>query len=275
MAKSYRPTSPARREMTTADFSELSGKKPEASLLRVRKQNSGRNNYGRITVRRRGGGNRRKYRVIEWRRIKDDIPAKVAALEYDPNRSAHLALLHYADGSKSYILAPLGIKVGQTVIAGEAVDPVAGNCMPLSSIPVGTLVHSVELRPGRGGQIVRSAGSSAQLMAKEGRYAQLRLPSGEYRMVLQSCRATVGVVGNIEHENITLGKAGRVRHMGHRPKVRGKVMNPVDHPHGGGEGRNPIGMPSPMSPWGKPTIGKKTRKHNKPSDKFIVRRRKK
>lgn len=275
MAKSYRPTSPARREMTTADFSELSGKKPEASLLKVRKQNSGRNNYGRITVRRRGGGNRRKYRVIEWNRSKDDIPAKVAALEYDPNRSANLALLHYADGAKSYILAPYGITVGQTVISGEAVDPVPGNCMPLRSIPVGTLVHCVELKPGRGGQIVRSAGSSAQLMAKEGRYAQLRLPSGEYRMVLQSCRATVGIVGNIEHENITLGKAGRVRHMGCRPKVRGKVMNPVDHPHGGGEGRNPIGMPSPMSPWGKPTRGKKTRKHNKPSDKFIIRRRKK
>ncbi|MDD7401654.1 MAG: 50S ribosomal protein L2 [Eubacteriales bacterium] len=275
MAKSYRPTSPARREMTTADFSELSGKKPEASLLKVRKQNSGRNNYGRITVRRRGGGNRRKYRVIEWNRSKDDIPAKVAALEYDPNRSANLALLHYADGAKSYILAPHGITVGQTVISGEAVDPVPGNCMPLRSIPVGTLVHCVELKPGRGGQIVRSAGSSAQLMAKEGRYAQLRLPSGEYRMVLQSCRATVGIVGNIEHENITLGKAGRVRHMGCRPKVRGKVMNPVDHPHGGGEGRNPIGMPSPMSPWGKPTRGKKTRKHNKPSDKFIIRRRKK
>ncbi len=275
MAKSYRPTSPARREMTTADFSELSGKKPEASLLKVRKQNSGRNNYGRITVRRRGGGNRRKYRVIEWRREKDDIPAKVAALEYDPNRSANLALLHYADGAKSYILAPHGIEVGQTVISGEAVDPVPGNCMPLKSIPVGTMVHCVELKPGRGAQIVRSAGSSAQLMAKEGRYAQLRLPSGEYRMVLQSCRATVGIVGNIEHENITLGKAGRVRHMGRRPEVRGKVMNPVDHPHGGGEGRNPIGMPSPMSPWGKPTRGKKTRKHNKQSDKFIVRRRKK
>lgn len=275
MAKSYRPTSPARREMTTADFSELSGKKPEASLLTVRKQNSGRNNYGRITVRRRGGGNRRKYRVIEWRREKDDIPAKVAALEYDPNRSANLALLHYADGAKSYILAPHGIEVGQTVISGEAVDPVPGNCMPLKSIPVGTMVHCVELKPGRGAQIVRSAGSSAQLMAKEGRYAQLRLPSGEYRMVLQSCRATVGIVGNIEHENITLGKAGRVRHMGRRPEVRGKVMNPVDHPHGGGEGRNPIGMPSPMSPWGKPTRGKKTRKHNKQSDKFIVRRRKK
>lgn len=275
MAKSYRPTSPARREMTTADFSELSGKKPEASLLKVRKQNSGRNNYGRITVRRRGGGNRRKYRVIEWRREKDDIPAKVAALEYDPNRSSNLALLHYADGAKSYILAPHGIEVGQTVISGEAVDPVPGNCMPLKSIPVGTMVHCVELKPGRGAQIVRSAGSSAQLMAKEGRYAQLRLPSGEYRMVLQSCRATVGIVGNIEHENITLGKAGRVRHMGRRPEVRGKVMNPVDHPHGGGEGRNPIGMPSPMSPWGKPTRGKKTRKHNKQSDKFIVRRRKK
>lgn len=275
MAKSYRPTSPARREMTTADFSELSGKKPEASLLKVRKQNSGRNNYGRITVRRRGGGNRRKYRVIEWRREKDDIPAKVAALEYDPNRSANLALLHYADGAKTYILAPHGIEVGQTVISGESVDPVPGNCMPLRSIPVGTVVHCIELKPGRGAQIVRSAGSSAQLMAKEGRYAQLRLPSGEYRLVLQSCRATVGIVGNIEHENITMGKAGRVRHMGCRPKVRGKVMNPVDHPHGGGEGRNPIGMPSPMSPWGKPTRGKKTRKHNKQSDKFIVRRRKK
>ncbi len=275
MAKSFRPTSPARREMTVADFSGLTDKRPEASLTKVRKQHSGRNNHGRITVRRRGGGNRRIYRIIEWRRLKDGIPAKVAAIEYDPNRSAHIALLHYADGAKTYILAPRGVNVGDTLLSGENIDPVPGNCLPLRSIPVGSLVHCIEMKPGRGAQLVRAAGTSAQLMAKEGKYAQLRMPSGEYRLVLQDCRATVGEVGNEDHENITIGKAGRVRHMGRRPKVRGKAMNPVDHPHGGGEGRNPIGMPSPMSPWGKPTRGKKTRKRNKHSDKYIVRRRKK
>lgn len=273
--KSYRPTSPALRQMTVADFSELTDKKPESSLVKVRKQNSGRNNYGRITVRHRGGGNRRKIRIIDWKRNKDNIPAKVVALEYDPNRSARIALLFYADGSKAYILAPEGLKVGQQVLSGESVDPVPGNAMPLQNIPVGSIVHNIELKPGRGGQLVRAAGAGAQLMAKEGKYAQLRMPSGEYRMVPINCRATVGNVGNVEHENVTIGKAGRMRHMGRRPMVRGKVMNPVDHPHGGGEGRNPIGLPGPMSPWGKPTLGKKTRAKRKQSDKLIIRRRKK
>lgn len=274
MAKSYRPTSPGIRAKTTADFSDLSDKKPEASLTTTLKKRSGRNCYGRITVRRRGGGNRRKYRIIDWKRNKVDVPAKVTHLEYDPNRSARLALIEYEDGDKSYILAPLGVVVGQEVISGDNVEPVPGNCLPLRSIPVGTMVHCVELSPGRGAQIVRSAGAGAQIAAKEGRYAQLRLPSGEIRKILLECKATVGVVGNIEHENIVIGKAGRSRHLGHRPKVRGKVMNPVDHPHGGGEGRNPIGMPSPMSPWGKPTRGVKTRKRNKDSNKYIVRSRK-
>ncbi|MDO5733878.1 MAG: 50S ribosomal protein L2 [Eubacteriales bacterium] len=275
MAKSFKPTSPAIRQMTVADFSELSKKAPEKALLKARKQKAGRNHYGRITVRHRGGGNRRHIRMIDWMRKKDDVPAKVAAIEYDPNRSARIALLHYADGAKSYILAPEDLVVGQTVISGESVEPVVGNCLPLRSIPVGTTVHNVEMKPGQGAKIVRAAGTGAQLMAKEGRYAQLRLPSGEYRLILQECRATVGWVGNSEHENITIGKAGRKRHMGRRPHVRGKAMNPVDHPHGGGEGRNPIGMPSPLTPWGKPTLGKKTRKKNKLSNKFIVRRRKK
>lgn len=274
MAKSYKPTSPGRREMTTADFSNLTEKKPEKSLISVKKKTSGRNAYGRITVRRRGGGNRQKLRQIQWNRNKDDIKAKVAAIEYDPNRSARIALLHYEDGEKAYILAPNGIEPGQYVVSGEAVAPIMGNCLPLKNIPVGTTVHAIELKPGRGAQIVRAAGAGAQLMAKEGRYAELRLPSGEYRMVLQECRATIGTVGNMEHENQVIGKAGRSRHMGKRPSVRGKVMNPIDHPHGGGEGRNPIGMPSPMSPWGKPTRGKKTRKKNKKSDQYIIRRRK-
>lgn len=271
--KSYRPTSPAIRQMTVADFSELTDKKPEALLTRVRKQNSGRNSYGRITVRRRGGGNRRKLRIIDWKRQKDDIPAKVAAIEYDPNRSARIALLHYADGAKAYILAPVGLKVGMSVISGDRVDPVPGNAMPMKNIPVGTNIHAIEMKPGQGAQMVRSAGASAQLMAKEGKYALLRLPSGEDRLVPQTCRATVGVVGNLEHSNISLGKAGRVRHMGRRPSVRGKAMNPVDHPHGGGEGRNPIGLPSPMSPWGVPTLGKKTRNKKKLSEKYIVNRK--
>ena len=273
--KSYRPTSPALRQMTVADFSELTDKKPESRLLRVRKQKSGRNSYGRITVRHRGGGNRRKIRILDWKRTKDNVPAKVAALEYDPNRSARIALLHYADGAKSYILAPDGLKVGATIISGENVDPVPGNCMPLRNMPVGVTLHAIEMKPGRGAQLVRAAGAAAQLMAKENGFAQLRMPSGEYRLIPDGCRATVGTVGNLEHENITLGKAGRVRHMGRRPMVRGKVMNPVDHPHGGGEGRNPIGLPSPMSPWGKPTLGKKTRNKHKQSNKYILRRRKK
>ncbi len=273
--KSYRPTSPALRQMTVADFSELTDKKPESRLLRVRKQKSGRNSYGRITVRHRGGGNRRKIRILDWKRTKDNVPAKVAALEYDPNRSARIALLHYADGAKSYILAPDGLKIGATIISGESVDPVPGNCMPLRNMPVGVTLHAIEMKPGRGAQLVRAAGAAAQLMAKENGFAQLRMPSGEYRLIPDGCRATVGTVGNLEHENITLGKAGRVRHMGRRPMVRGKVMNPVDHPHGGGEGRNPIGLPSPMSPWGKPTLGKKTRNKHKQSNKYILRRRKK
>lgn len=273
--KSYRPTSPALRQMTVADFSELTDKKPESRLLRVRKQKSGRNSYGRITVRHRGGGNRRMIRILDWKRTKDNVPAKVAALEYDPNRSARIALLHYADGAKSYILAPDGLKVGATLISGENVDPVPGNCMPLRNMPVGVTLHAIEMKPGRGAQLVRAAGAAAQLMAKENGFAQLRMPSGEYRLIPDSCRATVGTVGNLEHENITIGKAGRVRHMGRRPMVRGKVMNPVDHPHGGGEGRNPIGLPSPMSPWGKPTLGKKTRNKHKQSNKYILRRRKK
>lgn len=273
--KSYRPTSPALRQMTVADFSELTDKKPESRLLRVRKQKSGRNSYGRITVRHRGGGNRRKIRILDWKRTKDNVPAKVAALEYDPNRSARIALLHYADGAKSYILAPDGLKVGATLISGENVDPVPGNCMPLKNMPVGVTLHAIEMKPGRGAQLARAAGAAAQLMAKENGFAQLRMPSGEYRLIPDGCRATVGTVGNLEHENITIGKAGRVRHMGRRPMVRGKVMNPVDHPHGGGEGRNPIGLPSPMSPWGKPTLGKKTRNKHKQSNKFILRRRKK
>ena len=271
--KSYRPTSPGRRQMTGADHSVLTDKAPEKSLLATKKKNSGRNNYGRITVRHRGGGNRQKYRVIDWKRNKTDIPAKVLAIEYDPNRTAFIALIMYADGEKSYILAPHGLKDGDSVIAGDKVDIVAGNCLPLSSIPVGTQVHNVELYPGHGGQLVRSAGTSAQLLAKEGRYATLRMPSGEVRMVLQSCRAVIGVVSNIEHDIVNIGKAGRKRHMGRRPHVRGSAMNPVDHPHGGGEGKAPIGRPSPVTPWGKPTLGYRTRKRNKSTNRLIIRRR--
>ncbi|HZJ90897.1 MAG TPA: 50S ribosomal protein L2 [Oscillospiraceae bacterium] len=276
MAKSYRPTSPARRQMTRVDFSELTEKKaPEKSLLQTQQKSSGRNNYGRITVRHRGGGNRRKYRQIDWKRIKDDIPAVVKSIEYDPNRTAFIALLYYVDGEKSYILAPNGLKVGDTVMSGQEVEIAPGNTLPLSSIPVGTQVHNIEMHPGKGGQLVRSAGSSAQLLAKEGRYATLRLPSTEVRLVPQECRATIGTVSNIENSIVTIGKAGRKRHMGRRPHVRGSVMNPVDHPHGGGEGKAPIGMPSPMTPWGKPTRGYKTRKRNKKSNEMIVRRRRK
>ncbi len=273
--KGYRPTSPARRQMTGTDFSDLTKKAPEKSLLSTKKKNSGRNHYGRITVRHRGGGNRQKYRMIDWKRNKTDIPAKVAALEYDPNRTAFIALLTYEDGEKSYIIAPHGLKVGDTVVSGVDVDIVAGNCLPLSSIPVGTQIHNIELNPGHGGQLVRSAGTSAQLLAKEGRYATIRMPSGEVRLVLQNCRAVIGVVSNPENEIKNIGKAGRKRHMGRRPHVRGSAMNPVDHPHGGGEGKAPIGRPSPMTPWGKPNHGYRTRKRNKPTDRLIIRRRRK
>ncbi len=272
--KSFKPTSPARRQMTVSTFEEITKTKPEKSLVETIKKHSGRNNQGRITVRHKGGGNRVKYRIIDFKRNKDNIPAKVTAIEYDPNRSAFIALLTYADGEKRYILAPAKLNVGDTVISGtEDVDIKVGNAMPLSAMPVGTVIHNIELKPGKGGQMVRSAGISAQLMAKEGNYATLRLPSGEMRMVRIECRATVGVVGNSDHFNITIGKAGRKRHMGIRPTVRGSVMNPNDHPHGGGEGRAPIGRPSPVTPWGKPTVGYKTRKTKKDSDKYIVKSR--
>ncbi|NLO36767.1 MAG: 50S ribosomal protein L2 [Clostridiaceae bacterium] len=271
--KSFNPTSPARRQMTVADFSEISSKAPEKNLLAKRSKTGGRNSYGRITVRHIGGGNRRKIRVIDWKRTKDNVPATVKALEYDPNRTAYLALIQYADGEKAYILAPGGLKVGDHVVSGPGSDIVAGNAMPLDSIPVGTIIHNIEMKPGKGSQMVRTAGAGAQLMAKEGAYAQVRLPSGEVRMVSINCRATIGSVGNSEHENINIGKAGRKRHLGVRPTVRGVVMNPVDHPHGGGEGKSPIGMPSPVTPWGVPTLGKKTRNRKKPSDKYIVKRR--
>lgn len=272
--KKYRPITPGRRQMTVATFEEITKTEPEKSLLAPLTKTGGRNAQGRITVRFRGGGHKRKYRIIDFKRDKDGIPAKVAAIEYDPNRSARIALLHYADGEKRYIIAPYGLEVGDRVESGPQADIKVGNALPLENIPVGTVVHNVELQPGKGGQLARSAGASAQLMAKEGKYATLRLPSGEMRMVLTSCRATVGQVGNLDHENITLGKAGRKRWLGRRPHVRGVVMNPVDHPHGGGEGRAPIGHPSPLTPWGKPTLGYKTRKKKK-SDKYIVRRRRK
>lgn len=270
--KTFNPTSPAVRQMTVADFSVLSDKKPEKSLLIAGKKSGGRNSYGRITVRHIGGGNRRKIRLIDWKRNKDGIPAAVIAVEYDPNRTSYIALLQYADGTKSYILAPQGVTVGSKVVSGPAADIVAGNALPIENIPVGTIIHAVELKPGKGAQMVRTAGAYAQLMAKEGDYAQLRLPSGEVRMVSVKCRATVGTVGNGEHENISLGKAGRKRHMGVRPTVRGVVMNPNDHPHGGGEGKSPIGKPGPVTPWGVPTLGKKTRNKKKPSTKYIVKR---
>ncbi len=271
--KSYKPTSPARRQMTSADYSQLSTKAPEKSLLVKRKKTGGRNVYGRITVRHIGGGNRRKIRIIDWKRNKDGIPATVKAIEYDPNRTAHLALIQYADGAKAYILAPEGLKVGDQVQSGPDADIVPGNAKTLETIPLGTTIHNIEMKPGKGAQMVRTAGASAQLMAKEGGFAQIRLPSGEVRMISVRCRATIGSVGNSEHENITIGKAGRKRNMGVRPSVRGLAMNPVDHPHGGGEGRSPIGMPSPLTPWGVPTLGKKTRKRNKPSNKYIIKRR--
>ena len=272
--KKYNPTSPARRFMTVSTFEELSKVAPEKSLLEPLKKNSGRNSYGRITVRHRGGGNRRKYRVIDFKRLKDNMNATVLTIEYDPNRTANIALIQYEDGEKSYIIAPHGLKVGDTLRSGVDADIKAGNALPIKAIPVGTMIHNIELFPGRGAQLVRSAGNAAQLMAKEGEFAQVRLPSGEVRMVRVECRATIGQVGNIDYENISIGKAGRKRHMGWRPTVRGVVMNPCDHPHGGGEGKSPVGMPSPVTPWGKPTLGYKTRKKNKHSNKYIVKTRK-
>lgn len=271
--KSFKPTSPGLRQMTVSRYDEITTNKPEKSLTDVLNKKSGRNNQGRITVRHRGGGSKRLYRIIDFKRDKDHIPARVATIEYDPNRSANIALLSYADGEKRYIIAPEGLKVGSKVISGAGEDISAGNAMPLGSIPVGTIIHNIEMKPGKGAQIVRSAGGHAQLMAKEGRYAQVRMPSGEVRMILTECRATIGSIGNSDHSNITIGKAGRKRHMGIRPTVRGVVMNPNDHPHGGGEGRSPIGRKHPVTPWGKPALGHRTRKKNKPSDKFIVRRR--
>ncbi len=270
--KRFKPITPGTRQKTVSSFAEVTADKPEKSLLAPKSKSGGRNNNGRITVRHIGGGNRQKYRIIDFKRNKDNIPAKVATIEYDPNRTSYIALLHYADGEKRYILAPLGLNVGDTVVSGENADIKAGNALPLGSIPVGTLVHNVEMQPGNGGQLVRTAGASAQLMAKEGKYATLKMPSGEMRMILLTCKATIGQVGNLDHELVSLGKAGRKRHMGVKPSVRGVVMNPNDHPHGGGEGKSPVGMPSPVTPWGKPTLGYKTRKHHKASDRFIVKR---
>ena len=271
--KSYKPTSPALRQMTVLKSDEITKHEPEKSLLVSLKKNAGRNSQGKITVRHRGGGARRKYRIIDFKRNKDGIPGKVATIEYDPNRSANIALIVYADGEKRYIIAPQGLTVGTTVYSGPEADIQVGNALPLANIPVGTIIHNVELKPGRGAQMVRSAGNGAQLMAKEGKYAQVRLPSGEVRKVLMVCRATIGEVGNADHSNIQIGKAGRKRHMGWRPTVRGSVMNPNDHPHGGGEGRAPVGRKSPVTPWGKPALGYKTRKKNKPSNKYIVKKR--
>ena len=271
--KKFNPTSPARRFMTVSTFEEITKVEPERSLLEPLKKNSGRNSYGRITVRHRGGGNKRKYRIIDFKRTKDGMNAEVIAIEYDPNRSANIALIQYEDGVKSYIIAPYSLKVGDVVRSGADADIKPGNALPISAIPVGTLVHNIELFPNKGGQLVRSAGNSAQLMAKEGKYAQVRLPSGEVRMIRTDCRATIGQVSNLDHENLSIGKAGRKRHMGWRPTVRGVVMNPCDHPHGGGEGKSPVGMPSPVTPWGKPTLGYKTRNKKKQSNKYIVRRR--
>ena len=272
--KTYNPYTPSRRNMTGSDFSEITKTAPEKSLVSSLKKNAGRNNQGKITVRHHGGGNRRKYRVIDFKRnSKDGIPAKVIGIEYDPNRTANIALICYADGEKAYILAPQGLTDGMTVMSGDQAEVRVGNCLPLEKIPVGTLIHNIELYAGKGGQLVRSAGMSAQLMAKEGKYATLRLPSGEMRMVPLNCRATIGVIGNADHNLVNIGKAGRKRHMGIRPTVRGSVMNPNDHPHGGGEGRAPIGRSGPSTPWGKPALGLKTRKKKKPSDKLIVRRR--
>ena len=272
--KHFRPITPSTRNMTVSDFSEVTKKTPEKSLLATKKKNAGRNSYGRITVRHQGGGNRQKYRIIDFKRKKDDMKATVIGIEYDPNRTSNIALIKYEDETLSYILAPVGLKDGDTVVSGPNSDIRVGNSLPIENIPVGTMIHNIELNPGQGGKLVRTAGGEAQLMAKEGTYAHIRLPSGEMRLVLARCRATIGTIGNAEHANIKLGKAGRTRHMGIRPTVRGSVMNPVDHPHGGGEGRAPIGHAGPLTPWGKPALGYKTRKKNKKSDKFIVKRRK-
>ena len=271
--KKYKPTSPARRFMTVSDFAEITKDSPERSLITSLKKNAGRNSYGRITVRHRGGGNRRKYRIIDFKRQKDQMPATVIGIEYDPNRSANIALIQYEDGTKAYILAPVGLKDGDVVVSGTGADIQPGNALFIRDIPVGTMIHNIELYPGKGGQLVRSAGVYAQLMAKENGYAQVSLPSGEVRMIRLDCKATIGIVGNQQHENISIGKAGRKRHMGWRPTVRGFVMNPNDHPHGGGEGKSPIGRPAPVTPWGKPALGLKTRKHKNRTNKFIVKRR--
>ena len=272
--KKFNPVTPSLRNMTVSTFDEITKKTPEKSLLDTKKKNAGRNSYGRITVRHQGGGNRQKYRIVDFKRKKDDMPATVVGIEYDPNRTSNIALIKYEDGTLSYILAPVGLKDGDTVISGKNADIRVGNCLPIENIPVGTLIHNIELNPGQGAKMVRTAGGEAQLMAKEGEYAHIRLPSGEMRLVLTRCRATIGTIGNAEHINIKLGKAGRKRHMGIRPTVRGAVMNPVDHPHGGGEGKAPVGHAGPLTPWGKPALGYKTRKKNKASDKFIVKRRK-
>ena len=271
--KTYKPTTPSRRHMTVLDFSGLSKVKPEKSLVEVIKKTAGRNSYGRITVRHHGGGAKRKYRIIDFKRDKTDMSAVVQTLEYDPNRTANIALIKYEDGTLAYIIAPVGLKVGDTVISSANADIKPGNCLPIENIPTGTFIHNIELYPGKGAQLARSAGTAAQLMAKGDKMAQVRLPSGEVRMVPMNCKATVGQVGNIDHENVQIGKAGRKRHMGIRPGVRGSAMNPVDHPHGGGEGKAPIGLPSPVTPWGKPTLGYKTRKKKHRTDKYIVKRR--
>ncbi|MFP3324528.1 50S ribosomal protein L2 [Planococcus sp. SIMBA_160] len=273
--RKYKPTTNGRRNMTSSDFAEITTNKPEKSLLQPTKRKGGRNNQGKITVRHHGGGHKRQYRVIDFKRNKDGIPGRVATIEYDPNRSANIALIHYADGEKRYILAPKGVQVDTQIMSGPEADIKAGNALPLINIPMGSTIHNIELKPGGGGQLVRSAGASAQVLGKEGKYVTVRLQSGEVRMILATCRATIGAVGNEQHELINIGKAGRNRWKGNRPTVRGSVMNPNDHPHGGGEGRSPIGRKSPMSPWGKPTLGYKTRKKTNQSDKFIVRRRKK
>lgn len=270
--KSFKPTTPSKRMMTMSDFSDITRDTPEKSLVTDLRQRGGRNAFGRVTTRHQGGGHKRAYRIIDFKRNKFGVPARVATIEYDPNRSSRIALLHYADGEKRYIIAPIGLKVGDDVMSGPNAEAKVGNSMPLTNIPVGTTVHAIELRPGKGAQMVRSAGAGAQLLAKEGDYATLRMPSGETRMILQACMATIGQVGNTDHGNIKLGKAGRSRHLGIRPSVRGIAMDPASHPHGGGEGRSPIGMPSPKTPWGKPALGVKTRR-NKRTNKFIIRRR--
>ena len=272
--KHFNPTTPSLRNMTVSTFDEITKKTPEKSLLATKKKNAGRNSYGRITVRHQGGGNRQKYRIVDFKRKKDDMTATVIGIEYDPNRSANIALIEYEDGERAYILAPIGLTDGNKVVSGEKADIKPGNCMKIENIPVGTMIHNIELNPGQGGKLVRAAGQEAQLMAKEGKYAHVRLPSGEMRLVMARCRATIGTIGNSDHENVKVGKAGKTRHMGIRPTVRGSVMNPCDHPHGGGEGRAPVGHAGPLTPWGKPALGYKTRNKKKQTNKFIVKRRK-